>query len=122
MSKIGRTGRLVIGGAAGLLVVAGLGGAALAAAEGTGYVDGLAMAFSTISTTGFGPGPQTTLGLAVTMMVFAAGAAFWFVILVAAFETGLRRQAGAVDGNGMRRLDEDPWPPRLLGRREGGRG
>jgi hypothetical protein len=120
--RITRTGRLLIGGAGGLLAVMAVGAAPLALSEGGSYVDGLALAFSIISTTGFGPGPQTTPGLAATMAVFGAGAVCWFAIIVAAFETGLRRHAASITGaNGLRRIDQDPWP-RALGRREGGRG
>jgi hypothetical protein len=117
------TGRLVVAGAVGLLVVACLGGAALAAAENTGYVEGLELAFSTISTTGFGLGPQTTLGLALTMLVFAAGVACWFAILVAAFESGMRRYAASASPlYGSHRFDMDLRSSKLLGRRQEGHG
>jgi hypothetical protein len=122
MSKIARTRRLVIGGATGLLVVAGLGGVGLAAAEGTSYTDGLALAFSTVSTTGFGPGPQTGWGLAATMIVFAAGATCWFAIVVAAFEIGLRRSGASLGGNGYHSIDDEVWARAGLRPRGGGHG
>jgi hypothetical protein len=119
-TSVGHTRRLVIGGTLGLVAVAALGGAALAATEGTGYVDGLALAFSTISTTGF-VGPHTGGGLAVTMLVFGAGAVCWFAIIVAAFEIGLRRTGTSIGGNRSTSISEQTWPERLH-RRGGGRG
>ena len=116
-----RTRRLIVGGALGLVTVATLGGFALAAAEGTDYGDGLMLAFSTISTTGFGAGPQTGWGLAATMGVFAAGAACWFAIILAAFETGLRRSGTSTGGNGFASIDDQAWS-RALQRRTGGHG
>ena len=116
-----RTRRLVVGGVLGLVAVAALGGVALAAAEGTDYGDGLMLAFSTISTTGFGAGPQTGWGLVATMGVFAAGAACWFAILVAAFETGLRRSGTSIGGNGFTSIEDEVWG-RALQRRPGGHG
>lgn len=117
-----RTRRLIIGGGLGLIVVAAAGGAGLSVADGTGYSDGLALAFNTISTIGFGPGPQTGWGLAATMMVFAAGAACWFAILVAAFEIGLRRSGTSFRGNGFSSIDEELWSRASLPRRRGRHG
>lgn len=116
-----RTHRLILGGALGLVAVAALGGMALAAAEGTDFLDGLTLAFSTISTTGFGAGPQTGWGLAATMGVFAAGAACWFAIIVAAFEMGLRRSGPSIGGNSYTSIEDEVWG-RTLQRRPGGHG
>lgn len=107
-------GFLIAGGSLGLAFVVASGGALLSWAEGTGFVDGLALAFSTVSTTGFGPGPQTTGGTFLVFGVFAVGAACWFAILVAAFELGLRRYRAPVNGAGRTVAVRDAWPPSIV--------
>lgn len=110
---------LIVGGVTGLMSVTTAGGALLAWAERTTYIEGLAHAFSTVSTTGFGPGPQTTPGTFLTFGIFAAGAACWFAIVVAAFETGLRRYRASVSGTPLEHGARDVWPPFIMPRGRG---
>ncbi len=75
------------------LLVAGtvVGGALLAALEGTSYREGVWLAFTVVSTTGFGAGPATTPGMVVVMGIFAAALIAYTLMAIVAFEFGLRR-------------------------------
>lgn len=83
--------RLLAAAAAGLVVLLLLGGAVLALVEKGGYREGVWLAFTVISTTGFGDGPSTLGGQLLSMVLFALAAVHWFAIVLAAFEIGLRR-------------------------------
>lgn len=89
-----RTRVLLLGAVTGLLMLVLAGGGALALVERVGYLDGVWLAFTVISTTGFGDGPESAGGRLLTMVVFALGAVHWFGVLVAAFELGLARTRG----------------------------
>jgi hypothetical protein len=86
----------------------------LAWAEGTDYVSGLRLAFSTVSTTGFGTGPQTTPGTFVVFGLFFMGAACWFIILLGCFESALRRYYTSIGDVGLVRLFGDRWPSSMV--------
>lgn len=75
------------------LLVAGtvVGGALLAELEGTSYREGVWLAFTVVSTTGFGDGPVTTLGMIVVMGIFAVALSAYMLMAIVAFEFGLRR-------------------------------
>ncbi|MDP8927161.1 MAG: hypothetical protein M3O70_00900 [Actinomycetota bacterium] len=68
-----------------------VGGALLAALEGTPYREGVWLAFTVVSTTGFGDGPATTPGMVVVMGIFAAALIAYTLMAIVAFEFGLRR-------------------------------
>ena len=74
-----------------LLLVTLAGGAALGLAEGMTYLEGLWLAYSVVSTTGFGEAPQTLLGTLLAMLLFTLGVLHWLGILVAAFEFAFAR-------------------------------
>lgn len=74
-----------------LLLVTLAGGAALGLAEGITYLEGLWLAYSVVSTTGFGEAPQTLLGTLLAMLLFVLGVLHWIGILVAAFEFAFAR-------------------------------
>ncbi len=78
-----------------VLLVAGTvaGGALLAALEGTPYREGVWLAFTVVSTTGFGDGPATTPGMVVVMGIFAVALVAYVLMGIVAFEFGLRRFA-----------------------------
>jgi hypothetical protein len=75
----------------GQIVLLLLGGFLLALVEKTGYREGVWLAFSVISTTGFGDGPNTLGGQLLSMILFALAAIHWFAIVLGAFEIGFRR-------------------------------
>ncbi len=75
-----------------------VGGALLATVEGTTYQQGVWLAFTVISTTGFGDGPTTTLGMIVVMAIFAVSLIAYTFMAIVAFEFGLRRfERGRLD-------------------------
>lgn len=97
--RIGSRG-LLIGSVTGLVGLVLLGGAILSVVEDAGYREGVWLAFSVISTTGFGEGPATVAGEILSMILFALGAALWFGVVLSAFEIGLRRAGGYRVGSG----------------------
>jgi hypothetical protein len=90
------------------------GGALFSWVERLSYLDGVAMAFSVVSTTGFEPGPQTALGTFAMFGVFFAGAVCWFGVVVAAFEIGLRRHRATANGFGVTSTVHAPWPRSIV--------
>lgn len=114
-----RARTLITGGAFGLGVIVAVGGLLLAWAEGTGYIAGVGLAFSTVSTTGFGIGPQTTSGTLVMFGVFVTGVGCWMPIVIACFELGLRRYRAAVEGFRLSQSVADRWPPSMIPRGRG---
>lgn len=87
-----RSRRMLVVTAATLLSVATAGGGAiLSAVEGVSFLDGTWMAFTVVSTTGFGPGPSTPLGMIVAMILFGLAVLAYVLLLVAAGEAALRR-------------------------------
>lgn len=68
-----------------------VGGALLAGLEGTTYREGVWLAFTVISTTGFGDGPASTPGMFVVMGIFAVALSAYTLMAIVAFEFGLRR-------------------------------
>lgn len=76
--------RLVLGGTAFLVVVSTVGGFALAAVEDVSWLEGMWLAFSVVSTTGFGDGPVTSLGMIISMVLFLAAIAGYMLIATGA--------------------------------------
>ncbi|MFN2557715.1 MAG: ion channel [Nitriliruptorales bacterium] len=68
-----------------------VGGALLASLEGTTFGEGVWLAFTVVSTTGFGDGPATTPGMIVVMGIFAVALSAYILMAIVAFEFGLRR-------------------------------
>lgn len=83
--------RRIVASVSGLIVLLLLGGAILGVVEKSDYREGVWLAFSVISTTGFGDGPSTFPGQLLSIVLFALAAVNWFGIVLAAFEIGLRR-------------------------------
>jgi hypothetical protein len=75
----------------GLVTSCFVGGALVAVADGSGYSEGLWVAFSVVSTIGFGDGPETGLGRLITGALFIVAAVAWFGVVVVAVEVGLSR-------------------------------
>jgi hypothetical protein len=75
----------------GLLAALVIGGAVISAADGSPYSEGLWVAFSTVTTVGFGNGPETGLGRLITATLFIIAAVSWFGVAVVAVEVGLSR-------------------------------
>lgn len=111
--------RLAIGGALGLLSIIGSTGAVFALVERTSYLVGVRLAFSIVSTTGFGVGPQTMLGTVLMVGTFIAGACCWFTIVLACFQLGLKRYYESVGISGSAGLVADPWPSSIVPRGRG---
>lgn len=80
--------RLLAAAVAGLVAAAALGGWVLSVVEGLAYLDGLWLAFTVVSTTGFGEGPVTVLGQLVAMLVFVCAAAAYVLLLAVASTYG----------------------------------
>jgi Ion channel len=75
----------------GLLCSLVIGGALISAADGSGYSEGLWVAFSIVTTVGFGDGPGTGLGRLISATLFIIAAVSWFGVVVVAVEVGLSR-------------------------------
>jgi hypothetical protein len=75
----------------GLVAACVVGGALVAVADGSGYSEGLWVAFGIVTTIGFGDGPATGLGRLITVALFIVTAAGWFGVVVVAVEVGLSR-------------------------------
>lgn len=67
------------------------GGLLLSIAEGLPYLEGLWLAFTIVSTTGFGSGPATPAGIILAMIVFLIAVVAYVLLLVAAGESAMRR-------------------------------
>ncbi len=93
--------RTLIAVGASLLVLGTLvGGPLLAHAEQLELIEGWKMAFSVVSTTGFGDGPATAVGLLSIIGVFAVAVAGYFLLIAAAFEHAMQR----IENDRLRRL------------------
>jgi hypothetical protein len=75
----------------GLIASCGVGGALIAVADGSGYSEGLWVAFGVVTTIGFGDGPVSGLGRLITAGLFIVTALGWFGVAVVAVEVGLSR-------------------------------
>jgi hypothetical protein len=75
----------------GLVASCVIGGALISAADGSGYWEGLWVAFSVVTTIGLGDGPETGLGRLITAALFMVAAVGWFGVMVVAVEVGLSR-------------------------------
>jgi len=96
---------LLIACITGVLGVVLVGGGALAFVEQHSYLDGIWLAFSVVSTTGFGEGPKTAPGQVLAMGLFVLAAACWFGIALAAVESAMTRfQRNALIQEAMRPL------------------
>ena len=84
MELIRAVRRLVVGGLVGLTLLCALGAGALAVAEGVGYLDGMWLAFSVVSTTGFGAGPTTSSGMVLSMVLFILALPCYLTLVAAA--------------------------------------
>ena len=80
---------LLFGSCLGLVAAVVAGGALISVFEDLSYRGGVWIAFSVVSTTGFGEGPQTLAGVLSSMAVFAFTALCWFAFLVTGVELGL---------------------------------
>lgn len=100
---------ILCGCAAAIVSTIVVGGVALAMVEGVGIFDGIWLAFNLVATTGFGDGPQTTLGHFVSMLVFLVAACSWFGVLVVAIEVGnMRFQRYSLIDEALRPLARRP--------------
>lgn len=80
-----RTVRRLAGIGVGALAVITLGGGvALSVVEEVRYLDGLWLAFSVVSTTGFGTGPDTSGGMGVSMLLFILALPAYVVLIAGA--------------------------------------
>lgn len=61
-----------------------LGGLVLSAVAGVGYRDGVWWAFSVVSTTGFGAGPQTAGGMVTSMVLFIVAVPAYALVVAGA--------------------------------------
>jgi hypothetical protein len=75
----------------GLVLVLFGGGVAMSALEGLPVLDGVWMAFSVISTVGFGEGPSSVGGRLLSVFVFAAASLCYFWLIVVAVEAAMER-------------------------------
>lgn len=80
--------RILTAAVAGLAAVTALGGWVFGVVEDLAYLDGLWLAFTVVSTTGFGEGPATVPGQLVAMLLFMCAAAAYVVILAVASTYG----------------------------------
>lgn len=79
-----QTRHLVIGALVVHAIAIGAGGALLAAADAVAYSEGMWLAANTVTTIGFGPGPQTDAARLLMLLVFAMGAFGWWLLLLSA--------------------------------------
>lgn len=84
MGRLGTPRLLLFVAAAYLTTLALAAGAILAAVDDVAFIDGLWMAFSVVSTTGFGAGPATSAGMLTSMGLFVAAVPGYVAMLVAA--------------------------------------
>src|ERR671919_1382801 len=80
---------LLLGSCLGLVAAVAAGGALISVFEDLSYGGGVWIAFSVVSTTGFGEGLKTLAGVLSSMAVFAFAALCWFALLVTGIELGL---------------------------------
>ena len=80
--------RLVATATVALVMATAVGGAILAAVERISMLDGVWLAFTVISTTGFGEGPVTVPGRLVAMTVFVLAVVSYLLLLTAASAFG----------------------------------
>lgn len=80
--------RLVTTATMTLLVAGTVGGGVLAAVERISMLDGMWLAFTVLSTTGFGDGPVTVPGRLVAMILFVMAAVSYLLLLTAASAFG----------------------------------
>ena len=93
----------------GILALIFLGGAVMAAVEGSGYLEGASHVFNVVSTVGFGDGPQSSAGLVFAIAVFVPAVFCWFGLLVVAIEVGYARfQRHALIDDALRPLARRP--------------
>ena len=62
--------RLILAGVGGLTMLCAVGGVLLSIVEQVEYLQGVWLAFSVVSTTGFGQGPSTSGGMGISMALF----------------------------------------------------
>lgn len=100
---------LLLGSVIGIISMIVVGGLLLALAEDIPMAGGVWLAFNQVTTTGFGPGPVTVLGQALSMAVFAVAACCWFVLLVVGIEIGnMRFQKYSLIDEALRPLERRP--------------
>jgi hypothetical protein len=75
----------------GLVLVLFAGGSVMSALEGLSVLDGVWMAFSVISTVGFGEGPLSVGGRLFSVFAFAAALTCYFWLIVVAVEAAMER-------------------------------
>lgn len=101
--------RLLVAATVALTAATSLGGWVLSALEDLAYLDGLWMAFTVVSTTGFGEGPATVPGQLVAMLLFACAAGAYLLLLAVAYARGTqladeRRRLRVVSERDVRRV------------------
>lgn len=74
-----------------LLLTLAAGGLVLSVADDVSYIEGVWLAFSVVSTTGFGEGPASALGMLVAMGLFAVATVGYLLLLIWAMTIGLER-------------------------------
>lgn len=100
---------ILIWSAGALVVLVIAGGSLLAVVESISSMAGIWLAFNVISTTGFGPGAQTTAGQLMSMGLFLVAATCWFGVLVSAIEiSNMRLQRHALVDEALRPLGRRP--------------
>lgn len=92
-----RTARsLLVAGQVSLVAATLVGGSVLSDVEDVSLLDGIWLAFSVVSTTGFGTGPMTSSGRIAAMAIFAWAVVSYLLLIVAAMlaarELGQRRR------------------------------
>lgn len=90
------------------LLVGGTSGSGLlfSIAEDVSYIEGLWLAFTIVSTTGFGPGPATATGKILAMVLFAVTVVAYVLLLIAAAESAMRRAQTAHPHRGRQVIPE----------------
>lgn len=100
---------ILIWSAGGLAVVVIGGGSLLAVVENISWMAGTWLAFNVISTTGFGPGPQSAAGQLMSMGLFVVALTCWFGVLVSAIEiSNIRLQRHVLVEEALRPLARRP--------------
>lgn len=93
----------------GLVSIVMIGGFLLAGLESVALIDGIWLAFSVVTTTGFGGGPGSVGGQLLCMGLFAAGAWCWFGLLLVVIEVAsMRFQKRALIDEALRPLARRP--------------
>lgn len=111
-----RTARsLLVAGQVSLVAATMVGGSVLSDVEDVSLLDGVWLAFSVVSTTGFGAGPVTSSGRIAAMAIFAWAVVSYLLLAVAAMLTTRelgqhRRRQRVIAERDVRRVIEELHP------------